>query len=724
MTDESPTATTPAPGTARRSVRLIGYRALVVIGLAGVAITQPLLDVLGANPEFFVAGNYTRGQIALVALLVVAVPSSVGVVLVAGTSWLNRRAGTVAFRALVACLAGLFVLVLLRSADIDNVVIAAVLAVSGGVGAVFIERSCAPVRTFLSYLSLGQLVFAGLFLFGSRTSELLADSGWNPEARGAVEMPEPEGPVVVVVLDELPIATLLTEDGSVNDERFPGFARLADRSTFFRNASSINVRTHLAVPELLSGTVATKAAVPTYSNYERNLFTLLGPEMPVQRYEIVTDLCPEQLCPAKPPESTRQALHDTSIVYGHRVLPDPVRSWLPDIDQSWGNFGLLDDGAAAKGSPPGDSQAGEDESPTDGDDSPTEDEIYAKWFELGQSQQSPSAQLQILEGMASEVTDEPALHLIHVALPHGPWVLTPDGQHIDWHPPEVEDPEAAGFDWYWRQLYQRHAAQLGATDRAIGTLIDQLDAVGAWDDALVVVTSDHGVSLLPPPDFGRTPENNIEGARCMPLFIKAPGQTEGEVNDDVAQTIDILPSIADLLGVETDWDFDGHSLYDGSERQLEPDVSTDTDALFDLVERHKEDFPHGDDWTGLAAVGKLGDLVGQPVDDFREGTPSDWSWTLDQRSAFDNLALDGPIPEILGGEVRRIRGQGKPPELLVAVNGEIAGVAGGFVGNGDNKWRYSAFLAAPFREGSNTVAAYEVERTKGGVVLHPVAEAG
>ena len=68
---------------------------------------------------------------------------------------------------------------------------------------------------------------------------------------GSVTVPDPPGPIVVVVLDELPVTTLMRADGSINADRFPGFARLAERSTWFRNASVHHTSTHLAVPALL-----------------------------------------------------------------------------------------------------------------------------------------------------------------------------------------------------------------------------------------------------------------------------------------------------------------------------------------------------------------------------------------------------------------------------------------------------------------------------------------
>ena len=48
----------------------------------------------------------------------------------------------------------------------------------------------------------------------------------------------------------------------------------------------------------------------------------------------------------------------------------------------------------------------------------------------------------------------------------------------------------------------------------------------------------------------------------MPFFIRFPGQEEGEVNDTVGSTIDLVPTIVGALGIETDWTFDGQSLVD------------------------------------------------------------------------------------------------------------------------------------------------------------------
>ncbi len=162
------------------------------------------------------------------------------------------------------------------------------------------------------------------------------------------------------------------------------------------------------------------------------------------------------------------------------------------------------------------------------------------------------------------------------------------------------------------------------------------------------------------------------------MFIKAPGQTEGEIRDDPAQTIDVMPSIADLLDARTDWEFDGHSLYDGSAAHTDPKVSEDVEAIFDVAERRAQWFPNGDDWIGLAAVGDNGDLVGTEVDDHERGEPSSYRVRLDRPDVLERLPWsDGRMPYVLAGTISSDGGD-EPPELLVAVNGRLAGVAGGY----------------------------------------------
>jgi len=708
------TTAVPAEGDAAASerapsfARLVARRTAIIAGLSALAVTQPLLGLFGDNATFFVAGRYTAAQIVVFALVVAFVPTLAGGVLVAVSAAANRRIGTVVFVALAAMLATAFALAMLRSAEIDSTWLVLPLAAAfAGVVAVGIVRS-RGARLFASYLAMADVAFVVLFLFASGTTQLVMGDGASVSTDG-ITMPEPEGPVVVVVFDELPVVSLLRGDGTINATRYPGFAELAASSTWFRNAASNHRETQRAAPAILTGNNVDEGVLPTYADHPRNLFTLLGATVPVRRYEAVTSMCPPETCEPLPPRPLRQALDDAAVVYGHRVLPAGLRDGLPSIDGSWGEFGADGDVPKIKGS-----------------------ELMKDAFIRSFDENTPQAQRVLMRREIEAIDGNPGVHYVHVLLPHYPWTLDRAGHDsppiISWYSFVQSDPERAGFDFRSRVLHQMHARQLSAVDELVEGLLTRLRSLPTWDDTTLVVTSDHGLNLMPP-DIGRNPitESNREAALRVPLFIRAPGQTTGAVRDDRADTIDVLPSLVDLLDVslasaDEEWTFDGHSLYDGSEPTSQRVVASDVAALDALAQRQSARFPRGDDWLGLAAVGRHAALVGEQVAAHRVGAPSELTATWDDRIQFDDLTVaNQPGPPVVAGTISGERGARPSSELLVAINGRVAGVAGGYRSSGDGGGlSFVGYVADLYRDGDNDVRLYEVERRARSVVLHRV----
>jgi hypothetical protein len=131
----------------------------------------------------------------------------------------------------------------------------------------------------------------------------------------------------------------------------------------------------------------------------------------------------------------------------------------------------------------------------------------------------------------------------------------------------------------------------------------------------------------------------------------------------------------------------------------------------------------GDDWTGLVAVGEHRELVGEPVAAFDQGQPSRLRWSLIRRAELDDVSLDGgPVPFVLGGWVTTTGA--RPPQLVVALNGRLAGTVHEYKRTGDGTWRFDAVLDDHFVEGANRVDAFEVEQAPGGPVLHRLGGGG
>ena len=711
MSEPTPARTGLAGLRGRALLRVVGTRALIIAGLSGLAVTQPLLDLFGKNPEFFVAGSYSGLQIVEFALVVAILPTVIGTALTAVGTFVDRRVGTAIFVAVVVVLSGTLALVVLRALEVDATLLVLAVGVAFGVAAGALIVRTRGGQLFASYLAVANILFVAFFLFFSPTAELVA-SGGSVGDLGRIDAPRLRGPVVVLVLDEFAAATIMRPDGTLNAERYPGFAALASVSTWFRNASSQFNLTHRAVPAILTGTLGDPDDLPTYGDRPRNLFTLLGGAAPATRYESVTDMCPPSICEPPPQQPLRQALEDASIVYGHRVLPSDLRDGLPAIDQSWGNYGA--DPAGAEDDPFVEAQAASGTSQIE--------RAYARWLQMDRDEKSPLGQAGVLREQARAIDGSPGVHFVHVALPHRPWTLSRTGARTSYSPDELTDPTEPGYAFYAQLDYQLHSMQVGAVDTMIGEIVDHLRELPDWEDTLLVVTSDHGTNLTPP-DIGRMKitDANREEVYRMPLFIKAPGQVEGDVRDDSAQTIDVLPSIVDLLDVRTDWTFDGHSLFDRSAATTEPQVTEDVDGVLDIASRRGAQFPHGDDWLGLAAVGAHGDLVGTNVAELDVGGPSEYRATLGQGGLLKDLpTADGRMPFVLSGEVEPpTASSDPPPELVAAVNGTLAGVVGGYRPSG-GAWTFVGYVADLYREGRNEVVLYEVERAVGEVTLHPL----
>lgn len=695
----------PEHGTA------IGWRrravdGVVLFGLAGVAITQPVLDLFGNNPTFFVAGNYGRRQIVLFALVVALVPAAVVFLASAIVGLAGRRAGLVAHGAGVALFAGLFGLVLCRTLGFDAEPVAFGLSALLAVGVAVAEARSDAARGFLTYLAIGHLVLLGLFGFASPTAGLL--QGTYYADGGEVTLPALDGPVTVIVLDEFPVASLLRPDGTINDVRYPNFAALAGESTWFRNASAELPTTFLSVPSIMTGLASAEDDLPIYRDHPRNILTLFGARYPVLAYEPVTDLCPPDTCGRPPGEPLSQALSDATVVYRHRVLPERLREGLPPVDQGWGDFG---------GGVGGD---GDTETPpvTVVTTPSGEADPMARLDEIPQSDGGRLGQGAALMRQAGLVTAAPSINFIHVLLPHHPYELTPWGLSSSdtWMPNELPRPGEPNYERARAEVYGLQAMQVGAVDRMLGDIVTHLKSIGAWDTGTFVLTSDHGIDITPP-NFSRRTDD--EGGLRIPLFIRSPGQSAGEVSDAPATTLDVLPSLMDLLDIETNWRMDGHSLFDGSEPGYDRALTSELDDLLDYVATQQAPLSPGDGWESIVGIGEQGDLVGSEIADHEVGDPSALSWTYADADALaDPGAAGDRAPVLMTGEVTG--SDQTPPDLVVALDGVISGTIGGYVESGGS-WSFTGLLGPEVEGGADEVVAYEVERRGGIITLHRVA---
>ncbi|MCQ6560774.1 sulfatase family protein [Paenibacillus mendelii] len=111
-------------------------------------------------------------------------------------------------------------------------------------------------------------------------------------------------------------------------------------------------------------------------------------------------------------------------------------------------------------------------------------------------------------------------------------------------------------------------------DSCIRRLFTALEDLGIEEETLVVITADHGETLNEHDcyyDHHGLYETNL----VIPLILRFPGKVPaGQRKSDYTQMKDLMPTVLEVLGIETDIAFDGRSLVDymnGGERVREPE---------------------------------------------------------------------------------------------------------------------------------------------------------
>ncbi len=119
----------------------------------------------------------------------------------------------------------------------------------------------------------------------------------------------------------------------------------------------------------------------------------------------------------------------------------------------------------------------------------------------------------------------------------------------------------------FRDLYD---GEIAWNDRHFGRLLDRLRELGLYDSTLIVLLSDHGEEFL---DHGGWEHGKtLYGEQLrIPLVVKLPrGEAAGRAVGALADQVDVLPTILDVLRIEPPPGLDGRSLLplvSGAERR-------------------------------------------------------------------------------------------------------------------------------------------------------------
>ena len=673
-----------------------------LFALTGLAIAQPVLDVTGRSPDMFLFRRADRLDIVLLVVGVTLLPAlSIWVVevlvgLVSGT--VRRHLHLVAITGLFTLLA---VEVVKTTTDLRGPRLAAVASAGGLLGGLLYASLSWP-RLWLRFLTPAPLVFALLFLLVSPTSALVLPAR-------APSAPEPltvsasgdRPPVVMILFDEFPLSCLLDSKGRIDRRVYPNFAELAGQSTWYRNATGVAGFTPWALPAMLTGRYPDRARAPSYAEYPDNLFSLFGRYYDVTAYETLTQLCPPRHCT---PAAGEPQLSGLRGIAGDSA--QVLRQILQPYDAAFDPALFVDQTKPLKGA------------------------ADFRFKQAGFNQ--PARFGDFLAGL--KPGDRPALHFLHLLLPHAPWRYLPSGNQYNFRTYGAVFPSDRLPTPMIELAHRQHLLQVAYTDRLVGQVMDKLKAEGLWDRSLVVMGADHGTGWTSGEASRVLGRRNAPDLLWVPQFIKAPGQDGGVVDDRNWEQVDLLPTVADLAGIQVPWRTEGSS-------QTGEPTRTRTDKWwYDVLGRRQvRDGPANwaqvlegttdtlvrgsEGMRGLYRSGASADLVYRdpasvgPIG----GDPA--TAVLDDRRVFEPVEPgSGTVPALVSGRLT------SPPggaTVLVAVNGRIGGESKLFSERPGEPAARFAVITPDFLwrsgDGRRQLQVYVVHRSGGQPRLQPVS---
>lgn len=705
------------------------WRALHMGTLAVFGIASPLLGELGQRDRFLIDNGITwAGILQLLVVLILLLPTAVAAVdwivgrVAAGLDRIGLPRWTVGWLQGVVPTA-LLLLLTLRLTQIpirlkwiwhteanvnDMIATATVIAI---VGAWLYGRSVL-LRRWCTVLSLAALIFPVTFLLQFASLRRAAPAAGPSAPDTPIDNPVP---IVFIVFDEFSGTTLMDEQRTIDAERFPQFARLAEMSTWYRNATTVHERTNLVLPAILTGRYPAEDRIDsTPAHYPNNLFTWLGGTRQYEAivFEPVSRLCEPKLFgeTERPASGQLRCLTETlSCVLPHFLLMQSNLYELPEIPRSW--FGFAEPDRVNR----------EDRRGV----------VRYSWdFEHGVQANH------FLDCLTPG--EQPLLAFFHWVCPHSPWAYLPTGHHyagpFDNAPDDEVWPDTPQAS---RQAWQRYALQVGYVDRTLGRILDRLEEQGMLDECLLVVMSDHGVSFRPGLSRRQGMGESLPEILSVPLFVKLPGQRSGKVSDRNVQSIDILPTVAEVVHAPLPGPLDGESILDetrpaplrkrawlaGKDTVLEPVLS----GTKRVIEERIALLGKGEMSTALRDIGPHPEWQGKPLPGpilpSEEGpqetgrAAGGLDVTLHPIGADTSREAGDFVPAFLKGTISGHRKgatrEERQRELVWVVNGVVGGTTWSYPYNDAERWELM-LPESVARAPGGPVELFEIETRPGG----------
>jgi hypothetical protein len=511
---------------------------LHIYGLFGIAIAYPIYSFLQVNPAYLLANGVDSEQLYfIITVLGLMIPATLVIVELELSRWVKKLYPAVHLILIALFVALSFFPLLSR---IDSIPLWLEVIAVGVLTFLVIREYRTSTFTYVALAILAPITLAltANFVFDHNISQLR-----NPDRSEPVDWQAKSNnnlaPVVMVVFDALPLIHLLDADGDIDEKRFPNFAQMANESTWYPNATSVQDMTMKSIPSILRGNYSPMGAVlPLPENYPGTLFDLLRWKYRIHVFESTTRLAGTSRADSKARSIDNKFLAgDLAIFYTRSMLPVPVADDLLPLEKDvWGGFFAR--------MPQVKKENWKDQ---------------RKWQWEEQQGIGLDDRYSLSKQFVDNLSDYPSntFHFFHVLMPHHPYQYLPTGREYNHSIPEgTSENDTRNIN------REAHILQLGLADTMLGRFSDELKRLRQWDDAMVVVVADHGESYVPVLQRRVASQKNFGQIGFIPLIIKYPGQTTGAIDMSNVQTIDIASTVIDTLDIDIDTIMKGRSLID------------------------------------------------------------------------------------------------------------------------------------------------------------------
>lgn len=631
-----------------------------IFGLAGLALALPIFNVFSENQNFFIVHGAKAKEIFFLAYVV-------GLVLPATLTLVVKVSSLVSWSfyyfMYVLIQSALFALIIMAALNEVRMLSGIIIIALGFIVGVIASLVCAKLlfaSRVLKGLAVVAFFFPVWFLYQSSTivfprtdSEVLGTTSNNMGTNS---------PVFIIIFDELSTGTLLDAERKIDKEIYPNLANFAEENYWFRNATSVAEETHLSIPAILSGLYTESVdALPTYHVRPNSLCTLLDEAgYDVYAFERSTKLCPDDINSVYSTiedsfgSRVNMLLSDTAVLAGHLFLKDDLTAWLSPIEGRWGGFTV---------------QAGEN---------PRYNPVLR--FE---------AFMNAMEGGKK-------LFIAHILLPHTPYNYLPSGKRYTFSDDLygwIDDSRKEDVEMAWLINQQRNYLQVQYVDSMVGEFVARLKELEIYDESLIVIVADHGVSyreINPRRDRfsvenGQQSFGNTEKAMDIlkvPVLMKLPHQEEGVIIDEKFETVDIMPTLLETLGVDVKNAYDGRAFFHPDYSKIDEYhllSSNNNSSIKHKLDILSEDYDVSRKYdlfdTNHAFSVKspvYTDLVGRPVSDIHISDDREVAVEIDNYEQYLNVDLSSDyIPSLVGGLVYSDSKLEQPLKLAVVVNGKV-----------------------------------------------------